>query len=133
MTEPLRKIQFVEARKGYRVAVTLEQGPAFTVDLSEMVSAGGVFATLADQARFAAVRVGENNRLIEWPEPKDDLGYPVVEIDADALYRKALVQRTNSLADLGRAALEDLGRSMVGPLVKRPRQRPIRPSAEGAR
>ena len=75
-----------------------DRGQASLVDLSDMISKGGVFAELSDQATFSAVRVGENDRVVEWPEPRDESGNPVIGIDADALFEKAKSQRMESLA-----------------------------------
>lgn len=80
-----RKIRAVEATPGYRLAVAWEGGRPSVIDLSDMISRGGVFSALADEAAFSAVRVGEGGRVIEWPDPKDDLGHPVIEIDSIAL------------------------------------------------
>lgn len=85
---PVRRIKSVEAKSAYRLSVSWERGQPIIIDLSDMVRRGGVFGHLADMAIFSAVRIGENNRTVEWPEPKDDLGYPVISIDADALYVK---------------------------------------------
>jgi len=94
----LRKIKAVDAKPGYRLAVLWEKGPASIIDLSDMISKGGVFQALAEKQAFASVRIGENSRVIEWPSPADDEGYPIISIDADALFEKASVQTTNTLA-----------------------------------
>ncbi len=94
----LRRIKSVNVRPGYRLVVALERGPVVTVDLSDMISRGGVFKDLADKDIFDQVRIGENNRVVEWPIPKDDLGYPTVEIDADALFEKHLEQQNGHMA-----------------------------------
>lgn len=95
---PLRRIRSVEVRPGYRLAVAWDRGQTSLVDLSDMISKGGVFTELSDKAKFSAVRVGDNSRVVEWPEPKDESGYPIIEIDADALFEKARSQRMESLA-----------------------------------
>ena len=94
MTEiALRRIKSAEARPGFRLAVAWDRGAGVVIDFSDMIKKGGVFAPLADPNKFNAVRVGENRRVVEWPEPKDDLGYPVIEIDAESLIAKAQQQR----------------------------------------
>jgi hypothetical protein len=103
----LRRIRSVEARSGYRVVVAWDTGRPSIIDLSDMISRGGVFASLSDHTKFSAVRVGESQRVIEWPEPVDDLGDPVLEIDAESLFEKANDQRKNSLASFAQLALED--------------------------
>jgi hypothetical protein len=103
----LRRIRSVEARSGYRVVVAWDTGRPLIIDLSDMISRGGVFAALSDHSKFSAVRVGDSQRVIEWPEPMDDLGDPVVEIDAEALFEKANDQRRNALASIAQLALED--------------------------
>jgi hypothetical protein len=103
----LRRIRSVEARSGYRVVVAWDTGRPSIIDLSDMISRGGVFASLSDHTKFSAVRVGESQRVIEWPEPVDDLGDPVLEIDAESLFEKANDQRKNSLASFAQLALEE--------------------------
>jgi hypothetical protein len=105
-----RKILSVEARPGYRLVLGWGGGRQAIVDLSDMISRGGVFAPLSDQNKFAAVRVGEKGRLIEWPEPKDDLGYPMIEIDSAALIYKVQQQLDSTLLDTVKSAFEALGR-----------------------
>jgi len=56
------------------------------VDLSHMVQRGGIFTELRDEQKFALVRIGERNRVVEWPTPSDNLGYPIIDIDAESLY-----------------------------------------------
>ncbi|MGA9869089.1 MAG: hypothetical protein WBQ75_21875, partial [Acetobacteraceae bacterium] len=46
----------------------------------------GVFAELRNEARFARVRLNDIATAVEWPEPCDADGYPVIEIDSDALF-----------------------------------------------
>jgi hypothetical protein len=62
------------------------------VSLADLIKRGGVFEILRDPHKFAAVRIGERQRVIEWPEPRNDLGYPVIEIDADGLYERGAHQ-----------------------------------------
>ena len=117
MTEvpAFRKILSVEAKPGYRLALVWGGGRQSIVDLSDMISRGGVFAALSDKDKFAAARVGEKGRLVEWPEPKDDFGYPMIEIDSAALIYKYQQQRDSSLLDTVKSALESLGRKAPKP------------------
>ncbi|MDQ2801907.1 MAG: DUF2442 domain-containing protein [Pseudomonadota bacterium] len=101
-----RRIRSVEARPGYRLAVSWDQGRTGVVDLSDMISRGGVFAELADKQKFARVRIGENSRVVEWPEPEDELGYPIIEVDADALFVKLHEQQETTLAAAMRNVIE---------------------------
>ena len=89
---PLLKIRSVEPREGYRLVVNLDQGSTI-VDFTDTIAKGGLFAELKDEKKFAQVRVGERQRVIEWPEPKDDLGYPAIEIDAESLVHMGSQQR----------------------------------------
>ncbi len=104
----LRRIKSVDARSGYRLAVAWDRGQTSIVDLSDMISKGGVFKDLADKSSFAAVRVGENNRVVEWPSPKDDMGYPIIEIDADALFEKYSRQQTENIASTIKKLMDNM-------------------------
>lgn len=103
----LRRIRSVEARPGYRLAVSWDQGRVAVVDLSDMISRGGVFTKLSDKNKFALVRVGENSRIVEWPEPSDEFGYPIIEIDADALFLKSQEQEDRVLASTMRNLVDN--------------------------
>ena len=106
----LRKIRSVEAKSGYRLAISWERGQKTTVDLSDMINKGGVFSELSDATKFAAVRVGENSTIVEWPEPVDDLGYPLISIDGEALHEKAVFQNMRDVATAVRAMVDSAGR-----------------------
>ncbi len=93
----LHKIKAVEARQGYRLSVVWDTGRQAVIDISDMISRGGVFAALSDKATFSAVRVGGGGRTIEWPEPADDMGYPVIEIDSTALAVKLQEQEDSGM------------------------------------
>jgi hypothetical protein len=112
MTEfpPFRKILSVEARPGYRLALGWGGGRESIVDLSDMISRGGVFSALSDKDKFAAVQVGEKGRLVQWPEPKDDLGHPMIEIDSAALAYKIHQQFDSNLLETVKSALNAIGR-----------------------
>jgi hypothetical protein len=105
-----RKIRAVEARPGYRLAVAWDKGRSSIIDLSDMISRGGVFGALSDNSRFSAVRVGEGGRAIEWPDPTDDLGYPVIEIDSLALAYRLGTQENAVMRSLAKKFLEPIRR-----------------------
>jgi len=113
---PLRRIRSVDPKPGFRLALTWDKGASSTVDLSDMISKGGVFQPLAEKSVFAAVRIGENNRVIEWPAPADEDGDPIISIDADALFEKASRQTTKNLAGSMKLLLQtvkDAGKSFT--------------------
>lgn len=92
-TRQLRRIKSVGAKPGHRLAVVLDTGEEITVDLSDSITRGGVFAPLEDQKVFARVRVGDRRRTVEWPEPADGDGEPLIDIDAESLLHIASQQR----------------------------------------
>ena len=96
--EVARRIKSVTARPGYRLTIGFDRGSARSVDLSDMISKGGVFSPLSDNAAFAAVRIGENSRTVEWPVPADEDGDPLIAIDADALFDKSERQQSDAMA-----------------------------------
>jgi hypothetical protein len=81
----IRKIRSVEAKPNYILAINWERGGA-AVDLSDFIKRGGVFEPLSDVAKFELVRLTENKTGVEWPYPADEDGYPIVSIDAEALF-----------------------------------------------
>jgi hypothetical protein len=92
--EALRRIKAVMPRTRHRLAITWDRpGPLTVVDLSQVIQKGGVYSELQDEAKFARVRVNARKRAIEWPEPSDELGYPIIEIDADALFEMGYEQQ----------------------------------------
>ena len=90
---PLLKISSIEAQGGFRLAIVWSEGAGAMVDLADAVSQGGVFSPLSDAALFSRVRIGERGRTIEWPEPEDQSGQPMIEIDAEALMAIAKAQK----------------------------------------
>jgi hypothetical protein len=64
------------------------------VSVADLVRAGRIFTPLQDEAVFNRVRIGEGGRVVEWPEPADDDGNALIDIDAEALYRMGLQQRS---------------------------------------
>lgn len=93
----LRRIKGIEAKPGYRLLISWFNGPQMSVDLSEMIRKGGTFTPLQNEKEFFRVTIGERNRVIAWPEPRDDQGYPMIEIDADALYVIGSQQKTTTM------------------------------------
>jgi hypothetical protein len=85
MAADLAKIRGVEPRPNHHVVVYWAMGGQSTIDLSDKIRLGGIYAAISDAAKFRAVRVGERKRTIEWPEPSDEDGHPIIEIDAEAL------------------------------------------------
>ena len=61
--------------------VTFAEERVCTIDLSDLIRRGGVFARLAAPAFFREVRIGENGRFLEWPGELD--------LCADALWERA--------------------------------------------
>jgi hypothetical protein len=101
MTETPDRIQMVEARPHYHLIVTYDKGQRIEVDLGDMVRRGGVFKTLQDERMFSRVRIGSVGDKVEWPEPKDDFGEPIVDIDAESLwYLHAGQQRLSAMQRL---------------------------------
>ena len=88
------KIEAIEPRKGFKLAVTWENGGQFVISFTDDIRRGGVFAALRDEKVFAKARIGRRRRSIEWPEPQDENGEPIIDIDADALLHLAEQQKT---------------------------------------
>lgn len=105
---PMRRLKSVAPKPGYRLSISWEKGGVTTVGLSPTISIGGVFSTLSDNTAFSKVRIGENQRTVEWPEPSDVDGYPIVTIDADALFCMAQDQESANLEGSMRRLLETL-------------------------
>jgi hypothetical protein len=93
MSDHLRRITSVAPRPDYRLAISWDAGPSMIVSLGDLIEEGGVFEALRDKEKFSAVRVGERERAVVWPDPRDDHGYPIVEMDADALFERGMNQR----------------------------------------
>ena len=87
----IRKIRSVEAKPNYVLMILWERGGS-VVDISDFIKRGGVFAPLSDLSKFELVRLTENKTGIEWPEPADEDGYPIVSIDAEALFAMSVSQ-----------------------------------------
>ncbi len=61
-----------------RLRLRFADGSEGTVDLSDLIARGGVFARLGDSDAFSQVRIGGKGRWLEWPGDFD--------LCADALY-----------------------------------------------
>jgi len=88
----MRKIERVVANPDYKLLVMWTDGQQMNIDLSSDIVASGVWRQLADPAVFSAVTVTSNGYAIEWPEPADDDGEPLIDIDSDGLYHMAISQ-----------------------------------------
>lgn len=69
----------VEPLAGHVLEITFSDGAIKQVDLSELLSAGGVLEPIdSDREVFASVTVNPESRTIEWPGG--------VDLDPDVLY-----------------------------------------------
>ncbi len=69
----------VEPLKGHWIRVTFSDGAVMEIDVSDLLSRGGVFAPIRDdRGIFERVRVNPQSRTVEWPGE--------VDIDPDVLY-----------------------------------------------
>jgi len=67
--------------------ITYADGCEITVDLSDVVHRGGAFKPLQDERLFSLAKPSPGGDGIEWPEPKDEHGEPLISIDAESIYR----------------------------------------------
>jgi hypothetical protein len=65
----MRKVTHVEVLRGYRVALTFDDGTAGAVELFDLTGKG-VFACRNDPAAFARVRIGSFGELV-WGDQAD--------------------------------------------------------------
>ena len=49
--------------------------PIRKVDFADDIGRGGIWASLHDEAKFAAARVANQGRVLEDPQPEDDPGW----------------------------------------------------------
>ena len=89
----LRYIDRVEALPGYRLLVTWTEGRQMTLDFSEDIKRGGIWAALASPEAFARARTARNGRVLEWPEPTNSRGEPAIDVDADGLFEMGIDQQ----------------------------------------
>jgi hypothetical protein len=87
MTTKLHTIKWVKPTPlPGRLQVCFEDNSAPIIDLSAILTQGGVFEPLSgtlkeNQARFAAVEIGPRGRTLEWR-----IGENIVDLCADALW-----------------------------------------------
>jgi hypothetical protein len=78
MSDNLR-VTAVEALDGFLIRAAFSDGAVKEVDLSELLSRGGVFESIrTSRSEFEAVRVNPDTGTVEWPGE--------VDLDAEALY-----------------------------------------------
>jgi hypothetical protein len=80
-----------------RLYIAWEDGPRATLDMAPSIRKGGVFSMLENPENFNKVRIGERGRTIEWPEPADAQGYPIIDIDAESLMAMLTAQKQGEL------------------------------------
>jgi len=61
----------VSPLSGHLLELAYDDGARLTVDLSDLIESGGVYAALRDDAVFSQVRLGESGSFIEFPGPVD--------------------------------------------------------------
>jgi hypothetical protein len=81
----LPKMRSVKALENYVLQIQWDSGLVTTVDLSDMIAAGGVFTFLRDEKNLGQAKLGARRRTVEWVEPGQD----VVDMDADTLLQMA--------------------------------------------
>jgi hypothetical protein len=80
------RVNAIEARPGYWLAITYADGCEILVDLSDVIRRGGAFEPLQNERLFSQVAASPLGDRIEWPEPTDEHGEPLICIDAASLY-----------------------------------------------
>jgi hypothetical protein len=102
----LHPIASIAPQTGFRLRVTWASGEQSTVDFTDDIGRGGVWAALRDEAAFARARVAYHGHVLEWPEPAGPRGEPRIDIDADGLFEMAARQqaeeRSKRLVPAGR-------------------------------
>ena len=63
----LHVIKEAVPEEAQRLRLRFADGSKGTVDLSDLIGRGGVFARLGDSGAFSQVRIGGNGRWLEWP------------------------------------------------------------------
>lgn len=105
MTAALLRLRAVEPMPGFRLNVAWDQGEPAVVDLAPILDHGTVFLPIKDPALFERVRIGPRSRSVEWPEPTDEDGCPLLGLDAETLLTMAREQR--ALRYVGRLVEQD--------------------------
>ena len=96
-----RWLSSVEPQPDYRLRVTWKDGPTYTFDFRKIFGSGPAFeALLRDEALFRKVRIDEWGRTIEWPEPADEHGDPLIDFGAESLLRIALSEKNAEAGEL---------------------------------
>ena len=70
----------------YRLRLTYRDGTVYVLDFKPVIAKGGVIAELADPAVFAAVKIGERGRSLEFPG-EIDFCADALRVDAEAQAR----------------------------------------------
>jgi hypothetical protein len=81
----LHKIKSVRPKQGQVLELAFDDGAILDFDVSPLISSGGVWNALANQAEFAKVTISSDGRYIEWPGELD--------ICADALWLQTRKRR----------------------------------------
>jgi Protein of unknown function (DUF2442) len=72
-------VTHVEPLEGFEIRATFSDGAVKEIDLSELIGAGGVFASIRDcREIFEQVSVNPESHTVEWPGE--------VDLDPDVLY-----------------------------------------------
>ena len=61
------KLVEVAPLPGHRLELAYDDGARFTVDLSDLIESGGVYAALRDEGVFAQVQLDGSGSFIEFP------------------------------------------------------------------
>ncbi len=77
----MHKIIRLLPEKPYKLRITYDNGKTVVFDASPLVKMDGIFTDLADFQQFAAAKVRENGRGVEWPNGAD--------LCADAIWYEA--------------------------------------------
>jgi Protein of unknown function (DUF2442) len=111
MSKPahLKQIERVRHMGDYLLAIVWRDGANAIIDLTTDIKSGGVWSGIRSDAKFANVRIGRRGRVVEWPDPADADGEPLIDIDADALYELAKQQKVQPLLE---AVLEHIERRL---------------------
>jgi dipeptidyl aminopeptidase/acylaminoacyl peptidase len=71
VTRPQYFVTSVKVLDDHRLCLSFEDGSTGEVDLSDLVSRGGVYAPLRDPAYFRQARVDPEGGTIAWPNDTD--------------------------------------------------------------
>jgi Protein of unknown function (DUF2442) len=89
---PFRRIARIEVLPRYRIHVWWTGGGEAVADFSQEIFNGPAWAPIRDESQFNRVELIENGRVIAWPEPVDQRGFPTLDVDADGLWHMAQEQ-----------------------------------------